>query len=161
MRTTQLKDDVSLKEQELRELELRLSAQQRDNEKLADDLKAREKRVEELESILEEQKKAVTDLKSKVADALLGFNEGDLNVEVKEGKVYVSMASQLLFKSGSITVDRKGEDALKKLANALSSNKDLTIVVEGHTDDQPMSKKSNYMKAVSYTHLTLPTTSRV
>ena len=146
VRTNQLTTDLSSKEKELFSMERRLTDEKAANDKLAGELKAREERVKELESILAEQQKIVNELKSNVSSALLGFSDSDLQVEIKNGKVYVSLAEQLLFKSGSILVDPKGIDALEKLAKALSSQKDLTVVVEGHTDDVPMKKKSEYMK---------------
>ena len=61
----------------------------------------------------------------------------DLAVEMKNGKVYVSLEEQLLFKSGSTVVDPKGVSAIKKLAEVLAVNPDINIMVEGHTDDVP------------------------
>src|SRR5213079_3206872 len=57
----------------------------------------------------------------------------------KNGKVYVSMEEQLLFASGSTNVEKRGEDALKKLGEVLETNKDINVMVEGHTDDVPIS----------------------
>jgi chemotaxis protein MotB len=67
-------------------------------------------------------------------------------VKVKNGKVYVSLAEQLLFGSGSIEVDAKGVTALQQLAKAIKDQKDINIMVEGHTDNVPISKKSQYMQ---------------
>lgn len=104
------------------------------------DLEAREMRVKELEKVLADKEAAVNALKTKVSAALLGFKDSDLKVEVKNGKVYVSLSEKLLFKSGSTEVDPKGVDALKKLAAALKDQDDLRVMVEGHTDDVPMAK---------------------
>lgn len=71
------------------------------------------------------------------APALLGFNAQDLRVNVKNGKVYVSFSEQLLFKSGAIKAGPKGQDVLIKLGNALKDNKDVNVLVEGHTDNVP------------------------
>ncbi|MEY5047686.1 MAG: hypothetical protein RLZZ175_1045 [Bacteroidota bacterium] len=106
--------------------------------KLSADLKQREARLKELETILANKDKAVNDLKNKVSEALLAFNGTDLTVNVKNGKVYVSLSEQLLFKSGSREVDKKGVEALKKLAGVLKEQKDINVNVEGHTDDVPM-----------------------
>ena len=76
---------------------------------------------------------------------MLNFNEDDLKVEVRNGKVYVSLAEQLLFKSGSIQVDQKGVNALKQLAGAIKSNPDINIMVEGHTDNVQFTRKVQYM----------------
>jgi chemotaxis protein MotB len=109
-------------------------------EKLNADLKVREARLAELQRILDEKDQAVKKLRSKVANALLGFNDKDLTINVRNGKVYVSLAEQLLFNSGSTKVDPKGVDALKKLAMVLQEQKDVNVVVEGHTDDVPISR---------------------
>ena len=65
---------------------------------------------------------------------------------MKNGKVYVSLAEQLLFGSGSIVVDAKGVTALQQLAKAIKDQKDINILVEGHTDNVPISRKSTYME---------------
>jgi chemotaxis protein MotB len=108
---------------------------------LASNLEERERRVKELERILEEKDKAVNALKQRVSDALLNFKENDLTVEVRNGKVYVSLAEQLLFKSGSTKVDPKGVNALQQLGGALKGNQEINVMVEGHTDNVPLSGK--------------------
>ncbi len=109
-------------------------------DQLSADLKVREARLAELQRILDEKDQAVKNLRSKVSNALLGFNDKDLTINVRNGKVYVSLAEQLLFNSGSTKVDPKGVEALKKLAQVLQEQKDVNVVVEGHTDDVPISK---------------------
>ena len=116
------------------------------NDSLGTSLIERERRVKELETVLANKDKAVQDLKKKISDALLGFKESDLTVYVKNGKVYVSLAEQLLFNSGSIAVDAKGVSALQQLAKALKDHKDVQVTVEGHTDNVPIGKKSQYMQ---------------
>lgn len=102
------------------------------------DLAGKNARIAEMQRILDQKDAATKALRKKVADALLGFNAQDLQVNVKNGKVYVSLSEQLLFKSGSTKVDPKGQDALKKLAGALKDNKDINVLVEGHTDNVPI-----------------------
>ncbi|WP_170121917.1 OmpA family protein [Hymenobacter nivis] len=102
------------------------------------DLAGKNARIAELQRILDEKDAATKALRQRVSDALLGFNAQDLQVNVKNGKVYVSLSEQLLFKSGSTKVDPKGQDALLKLANALKDNKDVNVLVEGHTDNVPI-----------------------
>ena len=80
-------------------------------------------------------------LKDKVSKALLGFENNGLTITEKNGKVYVSLDESLLFASGSVNVDPKGVDALKKLAEVLGNNKDVNVLIEGHTDDVPLSGK--------------------
>ncbi|MDZ4714229.1 MAG: OmpA family protein [Cytophagales bacterium] len=116
------------------------------NDSLSASLLERERKVKELETVLANKDKAVRDLKKRISDALLSFKESDLTVNIKNGKVYVSLAEQLLFKSGSIEIDAKGVTALQQLARALRDQKDVQIMVEGHTDNVPIGKKSQYMQ---------------
>ena len=102
------------------------------------DLQSKNARIAELQNALAQKDAATKALRQRVSDALLGFNAQDLQVSVKNGKVYVSLSEQLLFKSGSTKVDPKGQDALRKLAVALKDNKDVNVLVEGHTDNVPI-----------------------
>ncbi len=141
----QLNSDLAQQQQRLLAIEDDLEVEKKRNEELAQDLAKREAKVAELERLIAEKDRAVQDLKKRVTDALLNFQENDLSVEVKNGKVYVSLAEKLLFNSGSTKVDAKGQSALKQLANALKGNMDINIMVEGHTDNVPISKTSQYM----------------
>jgi len=106
-----------------------------DNLKLAqNELEQRSTRMRELEDALSQKDEAVKQLRQKVMDALLGFN----NIQEKNGKVYVSLDEQLLFKTGQWEVDPKGQQALTDLAEVLGQNPDINVLVEGHTDDVPM-----------------------
>lgn len=137
-----LNRDLAEQQARLLELQETLNVQKVENEALSINLEEREKKVVELERILEEKDKATKELLSSVKKALLNFSGNDLTVEIKNGKVYVSLAEQLLFQSGSIKVDPKGEMALIQLAEVLRSSPDVNILVEGHTDDVPISTNS-------------------
>lgn len=130
--------DLARREAELGALDVDLRKSKSANDQLAADLKTREAKLVELQQALADKDKAVNDLKARVSKALLSFNSSDLQVKLKDGKVYVSLSEQLLFKSGSTKVDPKGQDALRKLAAVLQEQKDVNVVVEGHTDDVPI-----------------------
>jgi len=125
------------------ESELLEKEDQLNNEKIHLDslnikLRDREARVSELENILNRKDSALDALKRKITAALLGFADKGISVYEKNGKVYVSMDEALLFPSGSTKVQPEGIEALNKLAQALESNPDIDVMVEGHTDDVPM-----------------------
>ena len=115
-------------------------------------LKQKSQELEEKERLLQEREWALNELKGVIAkqdsitkrlndilrDALLGFKSDELSVEVKNGKVYVSMSDKLLFKSGSAAVETKGKEAIKLLAEVLDKNPDIDILIEGHTDNVPI-----------------------
>jgi chemotaxis protein MotB len=135
-----LSKNLSEKERELLAMEQNLLANKAQVDKLSADLSAREQRLGELEQILKEKDQAVNDLRDKVNKALLGFKDSGLTVDVRNGKVYVSLAEKLLFKSGSYAIDPKGVEALSRLAGALKDQQEINVMVEGHTDDVPVSK---------------------
>lgn len=101
-------------------------------------LEAEQQRLWELRRLLNRQKEAVEALRQKMANALTGFNSDELQVFIKNGKVYVSLQESLLFPSGSAVVNQKGKDALGTLAQVLNLNPDINVVVEGHTDSVPI-----------------------
>jgi len=116
------------------------------NDELNFNLEERAKHIEQLEMVLEDREQMVNQLKIKVSKALTDFDEGELKVEIKNGKVYVSLAEKLLFKSYSIEIDKKGISALNQLATVLLTQKDVSILIEGHTDNVQVSKTSQFMK---------------
>lgn len=104
--------------------------------KLSEDLKAREQRLKEVEDILSKRDAASKLLKDKLEQALLGFSKNGLTVELRNGKVYVSLTDKLLFPTASIVIDEKGKQALSQLATVLRQQPEINIAVEGHTDSQ-------------------------
>ena len=106
--------------------------------KLAD----RSKRVEELEGLLAARDAAAEALRNQLEKALLGFADRGLSVEQRNGKVYVSLEAQLLFPSGSTQINNDGQQALGDLAGVISSQAQLEVIVEGHTDDDPLTSAS-------------------
>jgi chemotaxis protein MotB len=140
-----LNRDFAQQQDQLLAIQRNLDATRRTNDSLSNSLAEREKKVQELEQVMANKDKAVQDLRSRITSALLNFKENDITVKVKNGKVYVSLAEQLLFQSGSVEVDGKGVTALQQLAKAIKDQSDLHIMIEGHTDNVPISKKSQYM----------------
>lgn len=99
------------------------------------------KRLKSLQDMIQTQKDIMSKLKNSIADALMNYKTDELSVYTKDGNVYVSLQEKLLFKSGSDVVDPKGKEALKKLAQVLNSTKDITVLIEGHTDNVPIKTK--------------------
>jgi chemotaxis protein MotB len=130
--------DLQKKEDELKKRQDDLADREAKLTELKGSLKERENKVAELQGVLNQKDSAVKALKDAVNNALVGFVNNGLSVEQKNGKVYVSMEEQLLFASGSTVVDKRGEEALKKLSTVLENKKDINIMVEGHTDNIPI-----------------------
>ena len=139
-------ENLQKKEDLLRQLEQNLDAKKASLDELSFELEKRNARMTEMEQILEAQKKIVSDLKNKVSEALLGFENKGLTVSMKNGKVYVSLDEKLLFKSASWDIDANGNKALKNLAGVLEKNPDIQITIEGHTDNVPYNPGNSQLK---------------
>jgi len=125
------------KENLLRQLEQNLDEKKAELDELSYELEKRNAMLIELERILDSQKQIVQELKNKVSEALLGFENMGLSVTIRNGKVYVSLADKLLFKTASWEIDANGRRALRQLAAVLEKNPDIQITIEGHTDNVP------------------------
>ena len=139
-------ENLQNKENLLRQLEQTLDTKKASLDELTFELEKRNARLNELQKILDAQKKLVSDLKNKVSEALLGFENNGLTVTNKNGKVYVSLDEKLLFKSASWDIDANGKNALKKLAGVLERNPDIQITIEGHTDNVPYNPGTGQLK---------------
>jgi chemotaxis protein MotB len=102
-----------------------------------------QEKLSAFERILREKDSVAAALKQKVSDALLNFADKGLTVQLRNGKVYVSMDEKLLFASGRFEVDKQGASALKNIAEVLEKNADINILIEGHTDDVPYPATGN------------------
>ena len=94
----------------------------------------REATLSALQAEIAKKDEAMKSLKERVSKALTGFEGKGLTVTQKDGKIYVNMDNKLLFATGSTVVEAKGKEALISLAKAIESEKDLNVMVEGHTD---------------------------
>jgi chemotaxis protein MotB len=139
-------ENLQKKEDLLRQLEQNLDSKKATLDELSFELEKRNARMAEMEKILDAQKKIVSDLKNKVSEALLGFENKGLTVSMKNGKVYVSLDEKLLFKSASWEIDANGRNALKNLASVLEKNPDIQITIEGHTDNVPYNPSGSQLK---------------
>ena len=140
-----LNTDIRGLNSDISTLQNKLSGQQNINESQSaqlnqkdKDLQDKERMLREMQAIIARQDELTKKLNQTLRDALVGFNSDELTMEIRDGKVYVSMSDKLLFKSGSTAVEPKGVEALKALADVLNKNQDIQILVEGHTDNVPI-----------------------
>lgn len=141
--TASLQSELEAKNLELQRKEdalISLEAELRTKQQL---LAEREQRVNELEEMIKRKEEASQQLKTKLDSALKGFESQGLSVEYKNGKIYVSMEAKLLFASGSTTVEPNGKKALIELAKVLENEKELEVIVEGHTDTDKLASAAH------------------
>ncbi len=77
----------------------------------------------------------VVNLKRSLSDV----NDEDVTIEVKKGVVYISLSDKMLFRSGSADINQRAEEVLAKIARVVNDHTELDILVEGHTDNVPIS----------------------
>ena len=134
-------NELRVREDEMLALEKQMDDRKRKLDALQNELATRDERLQELEMALKQKDEAVLALKNSVMNALTGFEGNGLSIHTKNGKVYVSMDEKLLFRSGSYQIDQRGIEALNQLATVLSKNKDINVMIEGHTDNVPYNGK--------------------
>ena len=138
----QWNDDLQKKQIELDKKQGELENKELSINALTNDVKMRSQRLRELQSQINAKDSIMNALRRKIELALQGFDNSELTIERRNGKVYVSMSEKLLFASGSAEIDVKGKEALRKLAEVLTKNPDIQITVEGHTDNAELRSAS-------------------
>jgi chemotaxis protein MotB len=133
-----LKENMAKNRELLAQLEAKEKALEAEKErlnKLSADLKKGTDRVNELESIMAAKEAAMKKLKDALSKSLKAFEGKGLTVNQRDGKVYVSMENKLLFESGSWAVGSEGKKAVVLVASVLAQNPDISVLIEGHTDN--------------------------
>ncbi len=153
---TQLEQAVAAKEDKIQLLEEQLSVAQMTGANLLEQMKTlsiiNQDGAESIKKSLEnmtyvnarmQYKDSLNlELVRNIKRSLSDINDKDVQVEVKGGIVYVSISDNLLFSSGSSKVNNAAQDVLGKIALVLNDHSQLNVLVEGHTDDVPMSPTS-------------------
>lgn len=106
-------------------------------EKSLESLKEKDLKINRLQDALTRKDSVtlalVTSLKGEV-----GMDDPDININVEKGVVMISIADNLLFKSGSYEVGDKAKAVLAKVAKVINSKPDFECMVESHTDNLPI-----------------------
>jgi chemotaxis protein MotB len=143
--TGKLQNDLDSKNLELQRKEDALNQLEKEIKTKQNLLTDREKKVGELEEALKRKDDGIKALKNKIATALKVYDKQGLTIIEKKGKIYVSLDAKLLFQSGSTVVEELGKKAIIDIAKILEKEKDMEIIVEGHTDTDKLAS-ANYPK---------------
>ncbi len=127
-------------EYELYQKESRLDAVEYDFNTLESGISERDEQIAELKQLLNQKDERMQQLRQNLNTILRGFSQSDLSVTERNGKIYVSMSQNLLFRSGSNRIDPEGRRAIQQLSRILANDKNVNIVVEGHTDSDGSSE---------------------
>lgn len=105
-------------------------------------LEALQKQSAYIEKLTLERQKAdslTLALSNNLKRSLEDVNDKDINIEVKKGVVFISISDNMLFKSGSADISENAGTVLGKVARIINDRKDVEVLVEGHTDNVPIS----------------------
>ncbi len=108
--------------------------------KLVDEINASNKYIKELISAKSKSDSLNIALTNKLTRSLSNDELKDVDVKVLKGVVYISLADNMLFKSGSYEISDRAMETLSKIAKIIKDYKDYDVLVEGNTDNVPISR---------------------
>lgn len=126
-------------------LESSLAAAQEESESLKGQIETLEGNLnmksEEIISLSEQIKDnnaKIAALQDAIKETFSAYDTDDIKVEEKNGKLYITMANKILFEAGRDRLKKESKEVIASLAGTLKDNADLSILVEGHTDSDPV-----------------------
>lgn len=108
--------------------------------KLVDEINASNRYIKELVAAKSRSDSLNMVLSTNLTRSLSGDELRDVNVKVLKGVVYISLADNMLFKSGSYQISPRAMDILSKIAKIIKDYRDYDVLVEGNTDNVPISR---------------------
>ncbi|NAW50686.1 OmpA family protein [Elizabethkingia argentiflava] len=110
-------------------------------EKLIGQIKESQDYIKRLQDARSKQDSLNLAISNKLKRSLDHLNDQDVDIKVQKGVVFISLSDRMLYKSGSYEILPSAEIVLEKVARIINDYKDYDVMVEGHTDTDPM--KSN------------------
>ena len=110
--------------------------------KLVDEINASNKFIRQLVDAKSKSDSLNQALTNKLTRSLTRSEMNDVDVQVLKGVVYISLADNMLYKSGSYEIGDRAGETLQKIAKIITDYKDYDVLVEGNTDNVPISQKN-------------------
>jgi len=110
--------------------------------KLVDEINASNKFIKQLVDAKSKSDSLNQALTNKLTRSLTRDEMNDVDVQVLKGVVYISLADNMLYKSGSYEIGERAGETLEKIAKIISDYKDYDVLIEGNTDNVPISQKN-------------------
>lgn len=110
--------------------------------KLVDEINASNKFIKQLVDAKTKSDSLNQALTNKLTRSLSKQEMNDVDVQVLKGVVYISLADNMLYKSGSYEIGDRAGETLSKIAKIITDYKDYDVLVEGNTDNVPISQKN-------------------
>lgn len=126
-------ETMGIDEAQLEQLRMELDA----NAQKIKDLEENSIKMEALKKEIVLKDKEIETLKTSIYNALYPYKGSELNMEDRQGKIYITLENALLFDTGSSDISKEGAKALNDLGNILAQNPHVAVLIQGHTDNQP------------------------
>lgn len=110
--------------------------------KLVDEINASNRFIKQLVDAKTKSDSLNQVLTNKLTRSLSRTEANDVDVQVIKGVVYISLADNMLYKSGSYEIGERAGETLSKIAKIITDYKDYDVLVEGNTDNVPISQKN-------------------
>ena len=107
-------------------------------EKSLESMKEKDIRIQKMQDAVTRKDSVTLALVTSLKGVLGNLNDGDIEVNVEKGVVYVSISDKLLFNSGSYMITKRAKEVLGKVAAVVNNRPELEFLVEGHTDNVPI-----------------------
>jgi chemotaxis protein MotB len=118
-----------------------LSAKEAENlEKSLEQIKEQDLRIRSLHDALTKKDSVTLALVVNLKSALGNLNDTDVVVNVEKSVVFISLSDKMVFNSGITTISPRAKEVLSKVATVVNSKPDMEVLVEGHTDNVPISR---------------------
>lgn len=118
-----------------------LSAQEASNlEKSLERIKEKDLQIRRLQDAVDKQDSITLALVVSLKSSLGNLNDTDVVVNVEKSVVFISLSDKMLFKSGSTEISPNAKNVLSKVATVVNDKPQMEVLVEGHTDDVPISR---------------------
>ena len=123
---------------QLKDMSVVTGAQAESIKKSLENIGAKDNYIQGLQSSIARKDSINMNLVMNLKGAIGDLSDGDINVKVDKGVVYVDISDKLLFKSGSFEVTAKAKTVLGKVAKVLAAQPQIEFMVEGHTDSKQL-----------------------
>lgn len=102
-------------------------------------IREKDLQIRSLNDALTKKDSVTIALVTSIKSSLGNVNDEDINVNVEKGVVFISINDNLLFSSGSAVVNSNAFSVLGKVGTILKDKSNMEVMIEGHTDSQPIS----------------------
>ncbi|MBL8000803.1 MAG: flagellar motor protein MotB [Flavobacteriales bacterium] len=109
-------------------------------EKSLEQIREQDMRIHRLQDALTKKDSVTLALVVSLKSSLGNLNDTDVTVNVEKSVVFISLSDKMLFKSGSTELSPRAKEVLGKVATVLNDKPDMEVLVEGHTDNVPISR---------------------